>query len=361
MANCTVLLRQSVWKAYLQPLLLKHESKKQITHEDLLASKAAADITVLDFEKEGNSSNSGTAVSVKAELETLHQSQLNAYQEFARSEIAAWLSHCMFRLADPSKETTPTPEQYQHQCVKEAKEQLASRRRCAQGLPFPKYRVSDSVVEGLLAETIEGRAAKKFMALQILSKNRSKLLQSVTKKRKERSSDGKDIDGDDDNNNSNASNNETTTAKNDGEIDEGDEQNDDEEDEDGEIGEVEEDGELMEEDSNDNDKDSKEDTNDVDRDNNNEDEDDDDEEGELEETPKEESSNTSNSNNKNRNNMQARKGKSTTSKTTNNNNQKKTIHKIPTLRKIGARKPLPAMALGSGAGAGNHSRAGGNK
>jgi hypothetical protein len=35
--------QQQAWKAYLEPLLRKHEAQQLVTYEDLTASKAAAD------------------------------------------------------------------------------------------------------------------------------------------------------------------------------------------------------------------------------------------------------------------------------------------------------------------------------
>ena len=93
-------LRVAVMSAYLTPLLHKHAQGECITHEDLQSSHADATAALQHPQQPIQDS-------VSQELETLHQSQLQAYQAHAEQAIFQWfLRH--LELPIPSSSTTNT-------------------------------------------------------------------------------------------------------------------------------------------------------------------------------------------------------------------------------------------------------------
>ena len=93
-------LRVAVMSAYLTPLLHKHAQGECITYEDLQSSHTDATAALQHPQQPIQDS-------VSQELETLHQSQLQAYQAHAEQAIFQWfLQH--LELPTPSSSTTNT-------------------------------------------------------------------------------------------------------------------------------------------------------------------------------------------------------------------------------------------------------------
>ena len=93
-------LRVAVMSAYLTPLLHKHAQGECITYEDLQSSHTDATAALQHPQQPIQDS-------VSQELETLHQSQLQAYQAHAEQAIFQWfLRH--LELPIPSSSTTNT-------------------------------------------------------------------------------------------------------------------------------------------------------------------------------------------------------------------------------------------------------------
>lgn len=73
-------LKPVIWKAYLDPLVEKHQLQQDITFEDLMASKGAADQTLHQMWSH-----------LKIEIEQLHENQLKAYTLAAEQALEAWI------------------------------------------------------------------------------------------------------------------------------------------------------------------------------------------------------------------------------------------------------------------------------
>lgn len=148
--------------AYLTPLLTKHDRGEPLVYEDLLESSEVAKAVAA----------SSTNTKAKQELESMHESQLQAYEACARTDLTKLAEGRAYATIEEG-ESMP---RYIERCVQAVKDDNQK---------FAGWQVSNDVMEEVFWSNIKAGARKAYFAFKsqsIEKDKREKLSEKVTGK-----------------------------------------------------------------------------------------------------------------------------------------------------------------------------------